>query len=148
MGEQVKKLRKTLGLTMEQFGARLGVGKTAICKIEKGENNLTDQMLKSICNVNWDDKFVNEDWLRGNSDEMFRPDSNEELDVLVEKYNLFHSSQVVIEKFVEMKESERQILLSYYTKIISAFSKSDISNNASTFPTVDLNKLSLNEKVE
>ena len=90
---------------MEQFGARLGVGKTAICKIEKGENNLTDQMLKSICNVNWDDKFVNEDWLRGNSDEMFRPDSNEELDVLVEKYNLFHSSQVVIEKFKLLHEN-------------------------------------------
>lgn len=56
-GERVKEIRKALGLTLEKFGERLGVGKTAISKIEKGERNLTDQMAKSICreyNVNYD----------------------------------------------------------------------------------------------
>ena len=54
-GIRVKKLRKELGLTLEKFGKPLGVGKTAISKIENGENNLTDQMIISICrefNVN------------------------------------------------------------------------------------------------
>ena len=36
-GERVKEIRKNLGLTLEKFGNRLGVGKTAISKIEKGE---------------------------------------------------------------------------------------------------------------
>lgn len=48
-GERVKEIRKTLGLTLDKFGEKLGVGKTAISKIEKGENNLTEQMTKSIC---------------------------------------------------------------------------------------------------
>ena len=48
-GERVKTIRKKLELTLEKFGERLGVGKTAISKIEKGENNLTEQMLLSIC---------------------------------------------------------------------------------------------------
>lgn len=48
-GERVKEIRKTLGLTLDKFGEKLGVGKTAISKIEKGENNLTEQMAKAIC---------------------------------------------------------------------------------------------------
>ena len=48
-GERVKEIRKTLGLTLDKFGEKLGVGKTAISKIEKGENNLTEQMTKAIC---------------------------------------------------------------------------------------------------
>ena len=45
-GERIKELRKALNLTLEKFGERLGVGKTAISKLEKGERNLTDQMCK------------------------------------------------------------------------------------------------------
>ena len=47
MNERIKELRKNLDLTMEKFGARLGVGKTAISKLENGERNLTDLMFKS-----------------------------------------------------------------------------------------------------
>ena len=48
-GEYVKNIRKTLNLTLEKFGEELGVGKTAISKIEKNERSLTDQMAKAIC---------------------------------------------------------------------------------------------------
>lgn len=67
MNERIKELRKTLGLTLETFGARLGVRKTAISKIERGENNLTEQMFKSICR----EFNVNENWLRTGEGEMF-----------------------------------------------------------------------------
>lgn len=66
-GDRVKKLRKELDYTLERFGKPLGVGKTAISKIEKGENNLTDQMLLSICR----EFNVNEKWLRTGEGEMF-----------------------------------------------------------------------------
>ena len=55
--ERVKEIRKTLDLTMEKFGEKLGVGKTAISNIESGNRNLTEQMSKAICreyNVNYD----------------------------------------------------------------------------------------------
>lgn len=66
-GERIKGLRKSLGLTLEKFGERLGVGKTAISKLEKGENNVTDQMCKSICR----EFNANETWLRDGEGEMF-----------------------------------------------------------------------------
>lgn len=47
--ERVKEVRTSLGFTMEKFGERLGIKKAAVSKIEKGENSLTEQNLKSIC---------------------------------------------------------------------------------------------------
>ena len=67
MNERIKELRKILGLTSEKFGARLGVGKTAISGIETGRRNVTDQMFLSICR----EFNVNEEWLRTGSGDMF-----------------------------------------------------------------------------
>lgn len=66
-GERVKEIRKSLDLTLEKFGEKLGVGKTAISKIEKSERNLTDQMFRSICR----EYNVSEEWMRDGSGEMF-----------------------------------------------------------------------------
>lgn len=65
---RVKELRKTLGLTLEKFGERVGVGKTAINKIENGTTNVSGQMFKSICR----EFNVNEEWLRDGTGEMFK----------------------------------------------------------------------------
>ena len=67
MNERVKQLRKDLGLSGEKFGDRLGVSKTAVSLIESGKNNLTDQMIKSICR----EFNVNEEWLRHGTGDMF-----------------------------------------------------------------------------
>lgn len=56
-GERIKQIRKSLDLTLEKFGEKLGVGKGAISALENGKRNLTDQMAKAICreyNVNYD----------------------------------------------------------------------------------------------
>lgn len=66
-GERVKEIRKTLGLTLEKFGEKLGVGKTAISNIEKGNRNLTEQMTKSICR----EYGVDYIWLTTGNGEMF-----------------------------------------------------------------------------
>lgn len=66
-GERVRVVRKALGLTLEKFGTKLGVGKTAISKIEKGDNRLTDQMTKAICR----EFSVDYIWLTTGEGEMF-----------------------------------------------------------------------------
>lgn len=68
-GERLRELRKSLNLTLEKFGKSLGVGKTAISKIENDERNLTDQMILSICR----EYNVSEEWLRSGTGEMFVP---------------------------------------------------------------------------
>ncbi len=108
MKERVKELRKILGLTMEKFGKNLGVGKNAISRIESGKSNLTDQMVKSICNVNWDGKYVNEDWLRGKSSEMFRKEPVGELETLAEKYNMSDLEYCFLKEYFKLSPSVRE----------------------------------------
>lgn len=64
---RVKLIRKSLNLTMEKFGERLGVTKTAISLIESGKNNLTDANIKSICR----EFGVDYIWLTTGEGEMF-----------------------------------------------------------------------------
>lgn len=66
-GERIKEVRNSLGLTLEKFGEKLGVTKTAISRIEKGERGLTEQMTKSICR----EFGVDYMWLTSGEGEMF-----------------------------------------------------------------------------
>lgn len=66
-GERVKEIRKTLGLTLEKFGDRVGVQRSAISKIERDERGLTEQMTKSICR----EFGVDYIWLTTGNGEMF-----------------------------------------------------------------------------
>lgn len=65
--ERVKEVRKTLGLTLEKFGDRLGIKKAAVSKIEKGENSLTGANIKAICR----EFSVDYMWLTTGEGEMF-----------------------------------------------------------------------------
>ena len=47
--ERLKIARKELGLTLEKFGNRIGVTKTAISLIESGKNALTEKNAILIC---------------------------------------------------------------------------------------------------
>ena len=66
-GERIKDVRNSLGLTLEKFGEKLGVTKTAISRIEKGERSLTEQMTKYICR----EFSVDYMWLTTGEGEMF-----------------------------------------------------------------------------
>jgi transcriptional regulator with XRE-family HTH domain len=72
-GERVKAVRKSLGLTLENFGAKIGLKKSGLSLIENGRNELTDGNAKAICR----EFNVNEDWLRtgaGGPENMFIPE--------------------------------------------------------------------------
>ena len=68
-GERIKAVRKSLGLTLEKFGEKIGVTKVAISNLENGHRNLTEQMTKSICR----EFNVSDEWLRTGEGEMFLP---------------------------------------------------------------------------
>ena len=66
-GERIREVRNALGLTLEKFGDRLGVTKVAISNLEKGNRNLTEQMVKAICR----EFNVDYMWLTTGDGEMF-----------------------------------------------------------------------------
>lgn len=66
-GERVKETRKTLGLTLEKFGERLGLKKNTLSAIETGRNALTEQNTIAICR----EFNVDYIWLTTGNGEMF-----------------------------------------------------------------------------
>lgn len=67
MGERVRELRKTLGLSGERFGEKIGLKKVAVSQIETGRNGLSEQNILAICR----EFNVNEEWLRYGTGNMF-----------------------------------------------------------------------------
>ncbi|MDO5346135.1 MAG: helix-turn-helix domain-containing protein [Lachnospiraceae bacterium] len=105
-GERVKEIRTSLSLTLEKFGEKLGVGKTAISKIEKNERSLTDQMLKSICR----EYNVNYDYLMYGEGEMFSDLPQTILDELCRQYGLDDFDRSLVELYTELPDDFRQLL--------------------------------------
>lgn len=67
MNDRIKKLRKTLDLTQQEFAEKLGIKRNTIAQYEIGRNIPIDAVIKSICR----EFGVSEKWLRNGSGEMF-----------------------------------------------------------------------------
>lgn len=65
--ERIKEVRKSLGLTLEKFGERIGLKKSAVSLIENGKNSVTDANVKAICR----EFGVDYIWLTTGDGEMF-----------------------------------------------------------------------------
>lgn len=65
--ERIKEVRKSLGLTLEKFGERIGLKKSAVSLIENGKNAVTDANVKAICR----EFGVDYIWLTTGDGEMF-----------------------------------------------------------------------------
>lgn len=108
-GERLKEIRKQNGLTLETFGARLGVGKQAISKLEKGENKITVQMKKSICR----EFNVNYDWLESGEGEMFSNLPHSILGDVCTAYNCDDMDRKLIETYLECDPDIRAAIKQY-----------------------------------
>lgn len=71
--ERIRAVRKKVGLTIVEFGDRLGVSNSAISMIENGKNNASNQTITQICQT----FGINEHWLRTGEGEMMAPQGRE-----------------------------------------------------------------------
>ena len=105
-GERVKEIRKALGLTLDKFGEKVGVKKQTVSRIENGVNNVTDQMVLSICR----EFNVNYDFLMNGEGEMFDDLPQTVLDELCAQYDLDDLDRTLVEMYIEMPEQVRDYL--------------------------------------
>lgn len=67
MKERIKELRKSLGITQQEFADKLGLKRNTIATYEIGKAVPSDRVVSDLCN-----KYnVNEEWLRTGKGEMF-----------------------------------------------------------------------------
>lgn len=73
MHERIKKLRKALDLTQQEFASRIGTSANVLTNYETGRRNPSSSVINNICKT----FNVNEHWLRTGEGEMFVQQSKE-----------------------------------------------------------------------
>lgn len=116
MKDRIKKVRRELDLTQQEFADRLGVKRGTVANYEVGRNEPVDSIISLICR----EFHVNENWLRYGDGEMFSSDPEDELQALTEKYGLTAADRILIEKFINLKAESREAVLRFITDVAAA----------------------------
>ncbi len=77
MKERLKKLRSALNLNQQQFSSAINISRSAVAGYETGTINIPDRTIVDICRV----FNVNELWLRTGTGEMFRQETNVDVEL-------------------------------------------------------------------
>lgn len=111
-GERIKEIRTALGLTLEKFGDKLGVTKVAISNIEKGNRNLTEQMIKAICR----EYNVNYDYIMYGTGEKFNDLPQTILDELCAQYDLDELDRQIVDIYISLPKQLRDSVKEHIKK--------------------------------
>lgn len=121
MKDRIKKIRRQLDLTQQEFAERIGIKRNTIANYETGRNDPVDSVISLICR----EFDVNEEWLRTGEGEMLNPKPSDILDQLACKYKLFSFDYVMIEKFLAMPPDMRRAIYDYFHEVEAALSDVD-----------------------
>lgn len=119
LNERIVLLRKELGLTLEQFGEKIGITRSAVGNIEKGRRALTEQVVKSVVR----EFNVNENWLRTGVGKMFIESKESHLAELAKQYALDDTEVKIIEAFLELSPDKRAAIKEYVNNLAKNFAE-------------------------
>lgn len=121
MHERLKKLRKILDLTQQEFAERIGSKRNTVAKYETAANTPSAAVVSLICR----EFNVREEWLRNGEGEIFRTKPSDILDQLAYKYKLFNFDYVMIEKFLAMPPDLRRAIYDHFHDVDAALAEMD-----------------------
>lgn len=113
--ERLRKLRNELHLSQDGMGKRLGVTRGALCKIELGDRNLTEQMILAICR----EFRVNYYWLTKGDLPMFTDTPENVVDEIAEGYSLDEVDKKIIENYLKLSDEQRNTIKEYLKSIFT-----------------------------
>lgn len=113
MNERLKKLRKALDLTQQDFANRIGVKRNTVATYEMGRSSPSDSAVSLICR----EFNVNEYWLRngGSDDDMFIKTSNINLDEFAKFNNATELDYQLIRNYLSLNPNIRTQIQSLFS---------------------------------
>lgn len=116
MNKRIKELRKTLGLTQNDFGLKLGLAPNTITNYETGRRDPSNQIIVAMCR----EFNVNEEWLRTGEGEMFQDLSQGELAARVVGEALADDNKFIQSVFISLGKltpAEWQVVEKFITSV-------------------------------
>ena len=130
MNDRIKRLRKELDLTQQEFADRISIKRGAVANYEIGRNIPSDSVINLICR----EFNVNEAWLRTGTGEMFNPSPSSAMDVLAAEYHLDQNAYVVVEKFLNLKPEYQKGVIEYFKAIAAALNSENMDDLSDLAP--------------
>ena len=147
MKDRIKRLRKVLDLTQQEFAERIGVKRNTIGQYEIGRNAPPGTVISLICK----EYGVNEEWLRNGTGEMFAPDAGDELEALAKKYGYSGAMAVLVEKLVNLSPDRQAVVTDFLIEFaagIQSMRDADIDPSGKAFPQDGISEMTIEDKVE
>ena len=114
MHERIKKLRKALGLTQQEFADQLRISRNNIATYETRKSNPGDSTISLICRI----FNVNENWLRHGQGDMFIEITRDQEIAEFVGHTLSTESDTFKKRFVSMLAKLREDDWEYLEKMI------------------------------
>lgn len=141
MNERIKKLRKALDLTQQQFADKIGVKQNTIAKYETNRGNPTTSVIALICR----EFNVSEEWLRSGVGEMFKAEDDSAIERLCEEVHASELEAGIIRAYFKIDPQIRDAFMSRLIAMVQ--SETSASAQADTQPREE-KPLSIDEQVE
>ena len=100
---RIKKLRKALDLTQQEFADKLGIKRNTVATYESGKSKPSDAAVVLLCKT----FNVNEEWLRTGEGDMFNATSEALLDRLAQDYGLDEVGYRIMSAYLKLDERDR-----------------------------------------
>ena len=114
LNERVKELRQALGLTQQEFAARIGSVQNTITGYETGRRSPSGQVISLICK----EFHVNETWLRTGEGEMFLPQSTDLVDQLSREFGLGLYGQQLLATYLGLSEADKRAVERFVAQLV------------------------------
>lgn len=126
MNERIKRLRKELKLTQQQFADKIKVKRNTVATYEMGRSVPSDSAIALICKT----FHVNEDWLRNGNGEMFEelPEEGEKaafVSSLLDADNdpFYNIIQEIMRTFDELSPKSQEVIREFSAKLVENLQK-------------------------
>lgn len=108
--------RETLKLSQRDVAEQIGVGATAISRIESGGNNPAERTIKLFCSK----LGISEDWLRTGSGPMMAATLDDELSALAQAHGLDEMDVALIRTYINLPRSAQSALKDFLRRLAAA----------------------------
>lgn len=118
LGERIRKVRKVLDLTQQEFADKIGSKRNTVATYEMGRTEPSAAVITLICRT-FD---ISETWLRTGEGEMLLAKPTAALDALAVEHSLSISDYTLIEKFLALKPESRKTITDLMLEVSASIS--------------------------
>jgi len=121
LNERIKKVRKVLDLTQQDFADRIGSKRNTVATYEMGRSTPSAAVITLICKI----FNVSERWLRTGEGEMFAPEPEFNLDEYVKRRGMTALERDILKAYLDLDPNLRETLLQHFKDRLAASSAGD-----------------------